>query len=174
MRRGLLLSVAILLVAAPASVLAKEAATNAPSGNAQPLAKAGAADVARPILDRLDAAWTKGDGAAFAAQFTEDADVINVNGTPFRGRPAIARQMQLIFDTAFKGSTHQDRRLEEARNLTPDIVLVVSSATIAVPTGPLAPEARSRQTFLMVRDEGQWRIRHWHNTPIRAAQAERD
>lgn len=128
---------------------------------------AAAAGIASPILDRLDAAWDAGDATRFAAEFSEDADVINISGTHFRGRSDIAKQMRSIFNSVFKGSTHRVRNLEMARHLADGVMVVVSSGVIDVPAGPLAPRANSRQTFVLVNREGAWRIRHWHNTPIR-------
>lgn len=126
-----------------------------------------AAAAAAPVLDRLNAAWDAGDGAAFAAQFTADADVINIFGEHFRGGPDLVRRMQFIFDGIFKGSRHVERNLEIARQLDEGTILVVTSSLIAVPQGPLAPETRNRQTFILVSDGPEWRIRHWHNTTIR-------
>ena len=107
------------------------------------------------------------DGAAFAAQFTSDADVINIFGEHFRGGPDLVRRMQFIFDGIFKGSKHVERKLEIARYLDEGTILVVTSSVIAVPQGPLAPETRNRQTFILVLDGADWRIRHWQNTTIR-------
>ncbi len=126
-----------------------------------------AAQPIRAVLGKLNQAWNAADGGAFASQFTADADVININGTHFRGQPDLAKQMQLIFDTVFKGSKHSARTLEVARYLSEDTILAVSSAVIEVPRGPLAPEARSRQTIILVSGNDTWKIRHWHNTPIR-------
>lgn len=132
---------------------------------AQPVTAA-PAEAAAAVLGRLDAAWDARDGARFAAEFTEDADVININGSHFQGRADLARQMQFIFNTRFKGGRHAERRLELARRLSPDLLLVVSSSAIAIPS---APQVRSRQTFLLQHGGGTWRIRHWHNTPLREA-----
>lgn len=126
----------------------------------------GARQIAEPLMDRLDAAWSDGDGARFAAEFTADADVINIFGEHYRGGPELVRRMQFIFDGIFKGSRHVARTLEIARHLDGDTVLVVTSSVVAVPAGPMAPETRNRQTFLLVRDGEAWRIRHWHNTTI--------
>ncbi len=129
--------------------------------------EADATAIATPVLDRLNAAWDAGDGAGFAAQFTADADVINIFGEHFRGGPDLVRRMQFIFDGIFKGSRHVERNLEIARHLDEATILVVTSSLIAVPQGPLAPETRNRQTFVLVRGGADWRIRHWHNTTIR-------
>ncbi len=145
----------------------------APGVQAQPAAgveassiEPAAAQIAEPLMNRLDAAWTAGDGARFAAEFTADADVINIFGQRYRGGSDLVERMQLIFDGIFKGSRHVSRTLEIARHLDADTVLAVTSSVIAVPAGPMAPETRNRQTFLLVRDGEAWRIRHWHNTTI--------
>ena len=126
-----------------------------------------AAGIASPILTRLDSAWNAGDGVRFAAEFTNDSDVINVSGTHLRGRSDIASQMQSIFNTVFKSSVHRSRTLELARYLADSIIIVVSSSVIDVPAGPLAPQATSRQTFIVMNKDRIWQIQHWHNTPIR-------
>ena len=126
-----------------------------------------AARIASPILERLDRAWTAGEGGRFAAEFTGDADVINVSGEHLRTRSGIAAQLQAMFGGVFRGSSHRSRTLEMTRYLAPGVIIVVSSSVIDVPAGPLAPLATSRQTFIVLEREGVWQIRHWHNTPIR-------
>jgi uncharacterized protein (TIGR02246 family) len=127
---------------------------------------AAAERIVSPILNRLDGAWTAGDAVKFAAEFTEDSNVINVAGTHIRGRTALEKQIQSIVSTVFKNSVHRSRTVELARHLSESIILVVSSGIIDVPAGPLAPVANSRQTFIVVNKGGVWQIQHWHNTPI--------
>ena len=157
-RLTLAIAVTLAICAAPASSAAEAGEATAPNLAAGPIAD--------PILDRLDAAWDAADGTRFAAEFTDDADVINIFGEAYKGRADLARRMQLIFDGLFKGSRHAGRELEMARYLSPDTILIVSSSRVAVPSGPLSPETHNRQTFILVRDGDTWRIRHWHNTTI--------
>lgn len=128
------------------------------------------AETAQPpgqaVLDRLDAAWDAMDGARFASEFTEDADVININGSRFVGRADLARQMQFLFDGRFKGSRHSARTVEHVQDLAPGLILIVSSAAISTPAGG---DLRSRQSFILQSSGERWLIRHWHNTPIRDA-----
>lgn len=154
----------VLLVLFTAGMNASAQVTVPPSAEVDPAA----ARIASPILERLDRAWTAGEGARFAAEFTDDADVINVNGNHLRTRSGIATQLQAMFGGVFRGSTHRPRTLELARYLAPGVIIVVSSSLIDVPAGPLAPLATSRQTFIILDRAGVWQIRHWHNTPIRA------
>jgi uncharacterized protein (TIGR02246 family) len=123
--------------------------------------------IAKDVLHRLDVAWNAADAKSFAAEFTDDADVVNIFGSHFRGRVDLTKRMQQIFDTIFKGSTHRSRTLERAYYLGDDVVVAISAATVAVSSGPMAPVAENRQTFILVDRGGRWQIRHWHNTPVR-------
>lgn len=126
-----------------------------------------AAAVASGVLKRLDGAWNAADAARFAAEFSDDADLINIFGAHFSGRAKIEERIRSIFDTIYKGSTQRSRSLEMARYLSSDTILALSSNEIAVPTGPLAPVSKNRQTFILTKSNDTWRIRHWHNTEIR-------
>ena len=125
-----------------------------------------ASRIAAAVLARLDQAWNAADGEAFAAEFTTTADVVNLFGTHIRGRAATAERMQHIFQTIFKGSRHGRRELEQARFVAETVVLAISSATVEVPQGPLAPAVQSRQSFILVEEGGAWRITAWHNTRL--------
>jgi uncharacterized protein (TIGR02246 family) len=47
-------------------------------------------DAIRAIHQRMIDAWNVGDGAGFAASFTEDADFVAFEGTHLKGRQEIA------------------------------------------------------------------------------------
>jgi chorismate mutase len=59
----------------------------------------------RAFHERIIDAWNAGDGAAFAAQFTDDADFVAFEGTHLRGRQEIASFHQRMFETVVKGSS---------------------------------------------------------------------
>lgn len=60
------------------------------------------------LFHQMQDGWNQGDGQAFAASFTEDADYIVVNGTYLKGRRAIAAAHQQLFETHFQGSRLED------------------------------------------------------------------
>lgn len=142
-------------------------ATPLPEAPAVPAAPVDAAAAAADVLRRLDGAWNAASATRFAAEFSDDADLINIFGDHFSGRAEIEKRIQSIFGTIYKGSTHRSRKLEAARYLSPDTILALSSNEIAVPAGPLAPVLQNRQTFILTKSGDTWRIRHWHNTAIR-------
>jgi uncharacterized protein (TIGR02246 family) len=152
---------------AVAGVTTAACTRSAPTGPTVPVVPVDAAVVASEVLQRLDNAWNAADSTRFAAEFSDDADLINIFGAHFSGRAEIEKRIHNIFDTIYKGSTHRSRRLESARYMSPDTILALSSNEIAVPAGPLAPVSKNRQTFILTKSGNTWRIRHWHNTAIR-------
>ena len=56
------------------------------------------------VITELERAWNAGDGAAWAANFAEDADFVDVVGRVQQGRDVIASEHQKIFDTIYRGS----------------------------------------------------------------------
>lgn len=151
---------------AAASTRPGELASDVPSTSVS-AAPVEAAVVASEILQRLDSAWNAADSGKFAAEFSDDADLINIFGMHISGRAEIQKRIRSIFDTIYKGSAHRSRKLEKARYLSLDTILALSSNEITVPDGPLAPVSKNRQTFVLTKNGDTWQIRHWHNTAIR-------
>ncbi len=124
-----------------------------------------AANTAREIIGRLEAAWNAADGPAFAAPFTEDADFVNIRGDYVRSREAIAHGHHAIFTTIYQGSTlHYE--LLQARVLTDDVLLVHVRGNLRVPAGPMAGELNSVAMLVLARTGGGWQIAAFHNTLV--------
>lgn len=114
------------------------------------------------IITELERAWNAGDGEAWAANFTEDADFVDVVGRIQRGRATIARESQNIFDTIYRGSELEIRQVS-SRPLGGGLELVHTATVLSVPAGPRAGVTRAVQSKL-IRDG---KIVAFHNT-IRA------
>jgi uncharacterized protein (TIGR02246 family) len=122
----------------------------------------------RPTFEALSTAWENGDGDAFALQFTDDADFVNIIGMHIHGRAAIAEVHDKIFKSIYAESTVRFTPLT-ARILTDDMVLVIVSSQVEVPSGPRQGIIHAIATVLMQRIESQWRIASLHNTKREAA-----
>ena len=110
--------------------------------------------------------WNLGDGAAYAASFTEDADYILWNGTHLKGRQAIAAAHQQLFETRLGGS-RLEGEIQHIRFLSDDIALVhlQSSPQIRGQQVP-APEQYAIQTLVAIRQVDGWRFTAFQNTLI--------
>jgi uncharacterized protein (TIGR02246 family) len=123
------------------------------------------------LLQALVEAWGRGDGEAFGAVFTEDADYVAFNGYHMKGRQQIAAVHQQLFDTVLKGTRlgggDATGSATTLRFLTPDVALFHSSGGVRWPGQEKASaEQNSVQTFVLVKQDGQWRITAFQNTRI--------
>jgi uncharacterized protein (TIGR02246 family) len=120
------------------------------------------------VLDELADAWNHADGTTYGTYFTEDADYIDVTGTHTIGGQAIGRIHQFLFEGPLKGSILQrDRSNTEVQFLAPDVALVIGTGASKLAGQTEAPEDRkSINTTILVKHNGQWRIRAFQNNRI--------
>jgi uncharacterized protein (TIGR02246 family) len=118
------------------------------------------------LFQEMQDGWNQGDGQAFAAHFTEDADYIVVNGTHLKGRQAIAAALQQQFETRFRGS-RLEGFVKNIRFLSDDIALVHLHGRPQIPDQAVpAPEQYSIQTLIGIRQDDGWRFTSFQNTLI--------
>jgi len=118
----------------------------------------------RGLYRRLLDGWNARDGAAMAAPFADDGEVIGFDGSQMSGRAEIGATMAAIF----------------ADHLTPEYIAIVRSMRFPIPdaailradTGllprgasDLNPNLNARHTLVAVRRDGAWRIALFQNTP---------
>jgi uncharacterized protein (TIGR02246 family) len=115
------------------------------------------------IVSRLELAWNASDGSAFAADFADDADFVNIRGEHHRGRQAIAGGHTGIFKSIYAGSTNR-YTVEAMRLLRPDVALVHVHSSLDNPQGPLAGRHTARFSLVLTREQGRWQIASLHNT----------
>jgi uncharacterized protein (TIGR02246 family) len=108
------------------------------------------------IHQRMIDAWNTGDGGAFAAPFTEDADFIAFEGTHLKGRHEIALFHQQIFDTAVKGS-RLEGEVKFVRLLSPVLAVMHSVVRVTLP-GQIepSPSRDSMQLTVVTNRDGEW------------------
>src|SRR6266576_7274274 len=100
----------------------------------------------RELYRRLLDGWNRRDGAAFAAPFAEDGEVIGFDGSQISGRARIAAEMQRIF-TDHPTGTYVGR-VRGVRMLGPTAAVVRAVAGV-VPAGQsdLDPRLNSVQAL---------------------------
>src|SRR5215212_912395 len=121
----------------------------------------------RDLYEQLMDGWNQGSGAAFAAIFAEDGDLVAFDGTHFKGREEIAPFHQQLFDKWMKG-TRLVGQVEDVRFLSPDVAVMhaVGGTVMRGKTEP-SPERDSIQTLVAVRQSGEWSLAAFQNTRIR-------
>jgi len=122
------------------------------------------------VIAALSDSWNRHDMSTYAAQFTEDADFVNVIVMHWRGRPEIETRHADVHRTIFRNSTlrTQDYSL---RLLKSGVVLAhirwEMTGHESPPGAPFSAEARHGViTGVFVEEEGRWLIAAFQNTDI--------
>lgn len=120
----------------------------------------------RQIVQQLETGWNNHDGKAFAAPFAADADYVVVDGMYVKGRDAIEKGHQGIFDAIFKDSTNK-ATVKGVRFVRPDVAIVHVEWNLTVRSEGKEEKGRALNTMFMAKENGKWSIAAFHNTPIR-------
>lgn len=117
-------------------------------------------------IEKLQKGWNSGDGALFAEPFTADADYTVWNGHYAKGRSLIAEEHQHIFDTFYANTTmHYGEK--HIRFLRDDVALVrFELAYLTRANGERVREDGVRPFMVFIKNDGQWQIAAFQNTPI--------
>jgi uncharacterized protein (TIGR02246 family) len=114
-------------------------------------------DAIRAIHQRMIEAWNAGDGAAFAAPFTDEADFVAWEGTHLQGRQEIAVFHQRIFDTVVTGS-RLEGEVKFVRLLSPVFAVMHSVVRVTLSGQTEASPSRdSMQLTVVTKRDGAWR-----------------
>ena len=121
----------------------------------------------RQLRDQQEDAWARGDGTAYAAIHTLDADVVTFSGDHLRTRSGIATGMQRYFDTYLQG-TRLTTVTEQVRFPQPDLAVIVRTGCVLWPGDvTCTEEALSINTNVAVKQHGKWLFTSFQNTRVR-------
>ncbi|SDY13289.1 conserved hypothetical protein [Amycolatopsis xylanica] len=116
------------------------------------------------VLAALVAAWNEGDAAAYGRLFTEDADYVTFFGMNMPGREAIEASHRALFEGPLKGLKLGGGTGEvKVRFVRPDVAIVVAGGGSSLDG---ADFRASTVTYVLVRDNGEWRIASFQNTRV--------
>ena len=119
------------------------------------------------VVSAVVEAWNRHDMQAYAAQFTEDADFVNVIGMHFRGRPQIESVHVDLHRTIFKNSILRAVNTT-VRSVNDQVALAhvawEMTGAEGLP-GWNVPELRKgMMSLVLVRTGDRWLITAAHNT----------
>ncbi|GAB4019916.1 hypothetical protein GCM10028808_59330 [Spirosoma migulaei] len=123
----------------------------------------------RWVFEQLATAWNTGNAKAFAELLTDDCDYVTFAGQHIKGRE---ENQQIHYDLftswALKGSTmHTGPEQASIAFLSNTIAISHSTGTIQLRFQKKPPLDRlSIQTMVLIKINGQWKIRAFHNCRI--------
>jgi uncharacterized protein (TIGR02246 family) len=123
-------------------------------------------DAVQTLYYALLDAWNRRSAADFAALFTDDGSIVGFDGSMSNSRAEIEAHLSPIFADHPTGKYIGIVR--EVRFLNPEAALVRTVAGI-IPAGQgdINPAQNSVQSLVAVKQNGQWRIAMYQNTPAR-------
>jgi uncharacterized protein (TIGR02246 family) len=116
------------------------------------------------LTQRVIAAWAYHDADGFAEVFTEDATMI-LPGLYKKGREEIRAYLAEAFEGQYKGTQVTGRPID-IRFFGPDAgVLVTQGGVLAPGESAVSDEQAIRASWLVVKQEGEWRLAGYQNSP---------
>lgn len=120
----------------------------------------------RDIPHRIVKGWGEGDGRAIAAVYADDGVLVAGHGVVLRGPTDIASYHNAQFGGDLKGSK-LTVQVTSVRFLEPDVVVMQTEGGILRPgQTQLASGNRGIQSFVLVKRQGEWRVKLFQNTRI--------
>ena len=119
-----------------------------------------------------DAERLQSDVDGFTGLLTDDAVIVNFGGRRVRGRDAIRRAMRAALETPL-ADVITTQEVEDIRFLRPDVALVECVKLIHDRRDASDPATssladRGMLTFVVVEQQGEWRIASAQTTPVTA------
>ncbi|RII07935.1 SnoaL-like domain protein [Streptomyces sp. YIM 130001] len=114
---------------------------------------------------KLVAAWAENDADGVADAFTEDGEMILPGDVYKTNREEIRSFMAAAYAGPFKGSGVTGQPVD-VRFASDDVALIRTHGGILAPgETEIAPELAVRSTWVVVRQDGTWKLTSYQNSP---------
>jgi uncharacterized protein (TIGR02246 family) len=151
----------MLCIAALVAFAGLIAASRLTAGTDEPSAKEEKQDAATERRTSFIAAYDKGDAKAIAGFWSPDATYVDADGHEYRGRPAIEKLYEKVFE-ASKGAKLAIHSTS-SKALSPDVILNEGITEVTVPGG--GPPTAEKFTAVLVKKDGEWFLQTVHDSP---------
>jgi uncharacterized protein (TIGR02246 family) len=119
------------------------------------------------IPARMNEGWNRGDAAAFLADFADDAELVDFEGTVHKGREKMIAFHQPVFDTVMKGSRLVQGDVLFARIVGPGCGVVHHRMVMAMPGEEEPPPSRTfLQLLVVVWQNDRWEVAALQNSRL--------
>ncbi|MBD2700536.1 SgcJ/EcaC family oxidoreductase [Spirosoma sp. BT702] len=125
--------------------------------------------IIQQVFDKLAVAWNAGDAEAFGQCLTDDCDYVTFAGQHIKGQQENVKiHNELFHSWALRGSTmHTGSSAPTIAFLSDTVALMHSTGTIKLRFQKKPPLDRlSIQTTVLIKENGTWKIRAFHNCRI--------
>jgi uncharacterized protein (TIGR02246 family) len=118
------------------------------------------------LFHKLTEAWDSGNGEAYGACFTDDADYVTFQGEHLKGRKEIADVHQELWNGVLRGSSLLGE-IKQIRFLTSEVAIFHGLGVVKLRFQKKAPSKRdSINTNVIVKENEEWKIAAFQNGRI--------
>lgn len=116
------------------------------------------------LYQRLLACWNERDAGGYAALFESEASIVGFDGSQMNGAEEVESTLRQIFDDHL--TAVYVGKVREIRFLAPEVGLLRAVAGMVMRgESDLNPAVNTIQTLVAVKQDGQWCIALFQNTP---------
>jgi len=116
------------------------------------------------LTQKVVAAWAYQDADSFAGVFTDDGTMI-LSGVFCSGRAEVRDYMAKAFEGRYKGTQVTGKPIS-IRALGPDTAILLSlGGVLEAGETEVSEDGAIRASWLVIREDGQWRLAAYQNTP---------
>ncbi len=116
------------------------------------------------LTQKVVSAWAYHDADTFASVFTDDGTMI-LTGVYCEGREQVRAYMAEAFEGKYKGTQVTGKPIS-MRSLGPDTAILLSLGGVLEPgETEVSDSGAIRASWLVVRQDGEWRVAAYQNTP---------
>ncbi len=125
---------------------------------------ASAASQVRSLYQEFIQRWNTRNAGAMAALLTEDGNLVGFDGSQMNGRQEVETQLGKIF--AHHQTAAYVEIVREVRLLSSDVAILRAVVGMVSPgQSDINPSVNAIQSLVAVKQQGQWRIALFQNTP---------
>lgn len=126
----------------------------------------------KAVPTRMNEGWNTGDATAFYGDFTDDAELVDFEGTVLTGRDAMIEFQQPLFGTVLKGSRLVQGHVPFARIVQPGMGVVHQRVSLVFPgEDERAPHRHLMQLVAAVWQDDRWRVASLQNARVVSLEA---
>ncbi|RDG39970.1 SgcJ/EcaC family oxidoreductase [Streptomyces corynorhini] len=119
------------------------------------------------IPARMNEGWNQGDATAFVADFADDAELVDFEGSIHKGREQVIAFNQPLFDTVLKGSRLVRGEVPFARIVQPGWGVVHHRVGMVMPGEEEPPPSRYfMQLLAVVWQNDRWEVATLQNSRL--------
>jgi uncharacterized protein (TIGR02246 family) len=120
------------------------------------------------LTQRVIAAWAYHDSEAFANVFTEDGTMI-LPGVYLKGRKAIYEFLVDAYQNQYKGTQVTGKPIDMRFLNATTAILLSQGGVMQKGESEVTREAQIRASWLVVKEDGQWYLAAYQNSPRHSA-----